>query len=458
MLAHGVLDENAFDYAEHPSLGRLEFNALMVILAAERFRPEALPTLRAAIGDTGYEQSLADGLEATRPSFQFTEQEFTAQSDAQLSSRPFSDLQPRRILTFAALGTTWWVSCTNDQRSVLAAERFLAATQIVLADLAPKDPVFLTQDVYVDVIVGTPLGRNGNVRFKPSNDAAKCTVILSPYSESGDPEQLSMELGAAIVYLLANLSVRPQSEFMATVEQAFAGGLMHKLHVGRPYDELASVLAQSHYDAVSAAGIQPLGDSPFRPTAAEDLAAPSEAGPGYDHATALANIRETYEWLPGLLNQTLPRALADPVTLAGFEELRRDDWLDWHLLIAIHNAALNARAQAAGLLARPNVTAAEQMRMAREPETESSSPIPLAVFTPARLRSMMDGTLFAIGQRRWRLAPATETPNLTAFRDLLKTRYGLAEDDVPHRDLLTEALAEDGSLMSLLDGEPGQDD
>lgn len=457
VLAHGVLAENAFDYDDHPSLQRLEFNALMVLLAAEHFRPDALPVLREALGETGFERNVSDLIEEVRPSFGSSEQEFAAQAHDQLAGRPFSDLGPRRTLTFAALGTAWWVSCTNDQRSVLAAERFVAAAQIVLVELAQADPVFLTQDVHVDLLVGTPFGSEGNVTFKPNNDAVDCTVVLSPITASSDPEWLGQELGAVVIQLLAHLSVGPQDEFMAAVEQAFEAGLVHKIHVGRPYDELASVLDQAHYNAISAVSIEPLKGSPFHPFAADHLAAPTTAGPRYDHDIALANIQETYEYLPSLLSQTLPRALADPATVAGFHELRREGWLDWHLLIAIHNAALNVRAAAAGLLARPNVTAAEQGRLAREPETERSAPIPLSAFTPARMRSMMDGTILAIGQRRWRLG-AAQTPNLTAFRELLTRRYGFGEDDVPHRDLLTEALAEDGSLQPLLDSAPSPDD
>jgi len=65
------------------------------------------------------------------------------------------------------------------------------------------------------------------------------------------------------------------------------------------------------------------------------------------------NIRENYQFLPSLLNQTLPRALSDPDTASGLRRLRNDGWLDWHIFIAIANAALNIRANAAGLLDRP---------------------------------------------------------------------------------------------------------
>jgi hypothetical protein len=52
-------------------------------------------------------------------------------------------------------------------------------------------------------------------------------------------------------------------------------------------------------------------------------------------------------------------------------------------------------------------------------------------------------------ERRWRLRPNTQTPNISAFKRLITSRYGF-NDEVPHRDLLYEALGEDGTLLDLI--------
>jgi hypothetical protein len=152
----------------------------------------------------------------------------------------------------------------------------------------------------------------------------------------------------------------------------------------------------------------------------------------------------------------LPRALADPATVAGFHELRREGWLDWHLLIAMHNVAINVRASAAELFRRRGLTEAEHRRLVREPESPESALIPLTALAPDRMRSAMEIAIFAIGGRRWRLSPAPETPNIKAFRQLLEDRYGFSADDVPHRDLLVDALAGDGALLALSGASPAQ--
>jgi hypothetical protein len=448
IIAHGALAADAFDHDVHPSLQQIDFNSVTALLAAERFRPDVLPVLRQALGETGYEKDLTELVDMARPSFTFTEEEFVAQADQQLSGRAFTDLGPRRTIAFAALGTSWRVTCLNDRRSVLAAERFAAAAQILLVELAPGDPVFLPQEVWVEVIAGTPFGDQGSVRLKPDNDRVRCTVVLAPYTENTDAEQFNLEIASALVYLLARLSARPESEFMRTVEEAFKVGLLHKLHVGRPYDDVAGLLDEAHYKAAATANIAPLSGD-YAPLAAPEIAFPKSPGPGYDRDASLEDIRENYAYLPTLVTHTLTRALGDPVTVAGLRALREERWLDWHILLAIVNVVVNVRARSAGLL-QLGASEAELRALAKAPESAESPPIPLAALTPESLRQAMQLAVLSVAKRRWGLLSSTQTPNPTAFQALLAARYGLG-DDVPHHDLLADALASDGTLRPLVD-------
>jgi hypothetical protein len=119
-------------------------------------------------------------------------------------------------------------------------------------------------------------------------------------------------------------------------------------------------------------------------------------------------------------------------------------------MIAIMNVTLNIRAGAAGLLDHPQGTQREQQALARTAETVNSALIPLAALTPESLNYTMQVAMLAVARRRWRLSSPTQTPNLTAFRTLLVARYGW-KDDVPHRDLLSDALAGDGTLRQLIE-------
>ncbi|MFJ9372902.1 hypothetical protein [Streptomyces sp. NPDC101455] len=434
-VAHHLFADTPEDYPSHEYIQQLDFHASMVTLSAERFRPALLPALRELV-HPDYLADLAEHLPLIRPVFTQSEQQFVQNADDQLAGRPFSDMGTRRDLNFAALGTTWRIRCNNTRATVLAAERFTAAVQISLAELAPHDPLLFPQDILVRVITGTPLGGGDRVTFRPNNHAVDCTVILSPYTTSTDYTAFQRELSATVVHLLAHLSARPTEAFMSLVETTFARGLLHKVLSARPYDEVAGLLTEAHYNTLQQTVMPPWSDTAFQPPTAPALAQPTTPGPGYNRSRALDMIRDNYNELPQVLTETLPRVLADPDTRAGLQELREEGWLDWQILLVLANIAANLRLQQAspGSIPRDYPT-----RFFQTPENQYTTALPLNAFTADRLRAQMDVTVLAVGQRRWKLGSAMPTPNLRAFKELLTTRYDYATDDIPHHNLLNGA-------------------
>ena len=455
-LAHGVLAEEAFDYDAHPQLAAMEFHTSMAVMATAGFRAEASEALAQALDGGGYRQLIEETVGQIKSSFTPDETQFATLVREQLSGEPWMDFGPRRTIRFALLGTTWSVTCRNNRSAVLAAERFASAVQVVLVELEPSDPVLLPQNVLVEITTGTLLKGRDRVRMRPNNDALDCMVVLSDYTSDVDPESFGAEVTSAVVYLLGHINLRPFQEFMGDVENTFATGLLHKLHMGRPYDEIAGLLGEAHYESLATVSLAPL---PAQPTVVEPATAlepRATPGRGYDREKSLGFIKENYEFLPDLLNQTLPRALADPATRAELQRLRDEGWLDWQMLVAISNAAFNVRAHAAGLLHQPPFSPVEkrqQHELAHERETERSLPIPLSEITAEPLRFGMEIGLFAIAQRRWKLGSPVQTPDQASLRALLIARYGFASDDVLHRDLLHDVLQDDGNCLQLMPAE-----
>ena len=66
---------------------------------------------------------------------------------------------------------------------------------------------------------------------------------------------------------------------MHLVEQALAGGLWHKLFVGRPYDELADFLKADDYQTMAALADPAVGAGIPRGQA-KPAALPARTGPG----------------------------------------------------------------------------------------------------------------------------------------------------------------------------------
>ena len=123
----------------------------------------------------------------------------------------------------------------------------------MLVETARRDRDSLLQEVRRRTYWQEP-GSPGAIllRFKPSNERIECTVVLKPFTDDADDEELNLELSATLVHLLARLSARPETEFMRTVEQAFEEGLLHnQTHVARPYDYIANLRTHVHYDVLA---------------------------------------------------------------------------------------------------------------------------------------------------------------------------------------------------------------
>lgn len=73
-----------------------------------------------------------------------------------------------------------------------------------------------------------------------------------PTAAPADLETEPPRLLTALVKVVLSQSLLSDEAFMHLVEQAFAGGLWHKLFVGRPYDELAAFLGPDDYQTMAA--------------------------------------------------------------------------------------------------------------------------------------------------------------------------------------------------------------
>lgn len=167
------------------------------------------------------------------------------------------------------------------------------------------------------------------------------------------------------------------------------------------------------------------------------LTSPTDSGPSYDREKELARIAERYEYLPTLLAQTLPRVLADQDIRATLIELRSQGWLDWQLLLAIHNIAMNARVGYEGIDPAGSTKAERDRVLAvvTRPETDGSPPIPLEFFNRTAFDSQLLVNTVGI-LNRFQLQSHPQTPPFQAILAVLRTRYGHDSDDVPHADLL----------------------
>jgi hypothetical protein len=443
ILAHANLAEHPFDHDEHPSLSRVESTFGFVLMGAELYWPEIVDLLDPVLTDIGYTEAVHQMVNAARPATPWTEEEFLRLVDDQLHGRPFSDAGPIRHISFAALDTHWHITARNERRAVLACERFAAAAQVLLAELATSTEILLLDtDIEVEISIDTPLDRTSLVRMRADNTSTRCTAYLPPWTPQPDLQELHEATIRALVELLLNVTVSPAEKFMKVVEDVFERGLVHKLNFGRPYDESADLIKEERYRERSRLPQGPLGGICETPAQAEALRQIDSPGPGYNHDEALSWIKERYEWLPTLMSRTLPTLRGNTEIRQTLITLRSRGWLDWHLVLAVYNVCLNYRARPFTHKSRSTVDIRSAVaQLARIPEPDTADPVPLAEFTLASLEEALDMASLATAKRFGLDVQRANTPNIKAIQRLLTRRYGYLTDDCPHEDVL--ALNED---------------
>ena len=115
------------------------------------------------------------------------------------------------------------------------------------------------------------------------------------------------------------------------------------------------------------------------------------------------------------------------------ETLRARGWLDWHILTAIFNIVMNHRFPI-NRFDVPSEGAQKEMREAAfRPESPTDGPVPIGLFS---LDAMEDNRRLSMLSlvKHWGLECHQGTPDIPAIEQLLASRYGYWDEDVPHDD------------------------
>jgi hypothetical protein len=407
------------------------------LLAARQHRPALEQPLRNILEAAGFGHFMDTAMAAVADVPPWNEAKWIA-AGPDMTAPPFADAGPERVIMFAALGLRWTVRCRNERRVVLAAEAFAAAAQVLLVDLAVRDPLFLGADIEVEVRVREP-GRRETPAFEPrphGSRGSRWLVYASP-TVGEDIKEGQVHLLSTLVEILVTHSLLPAKSLMTLLENAFEAGLTHKLEVGRPYEELADLYGMAYRSPAHGLQVEPFGDDgSFLAHCAAELEPPSRPGPGYTRERALEAVRTRYERLPPLVRYTLPRLLADRRTRTLFAELRDEGWKDWHLLNALANLVINARV--ATKYGAPTWETADSVKdrvlaeMNRPEEADD-----LLVTAEAVTREALEDALNASAistLRNWGLEIHQPTVEPAPLLQLLGARYGYWDDDVDHDD------------------------
>ncbi len=359
-----------------------------------------------------------------------------------LTSRPFSDLGATRCIRFSALGTDWTVECKNDVGTARAAERFAAAAQVMLAELAREDLCLLPTRITVRIRRGATAtqGLEDALQALPSNDGRLWEARVMRVAEGhSDPGEVDKELVGILTHILLEVSLLPAADFLEAIERSFQRGLVHKLSPARPYDELAAMFWDDQAQGIPRGIFETRWDclgGTFDPHS--DLRWQDGPGPTFSSAKAEELIRSRYDIFASSLRVTVRTLRPSFVFSQTVKVLRREGWLDWHLLVAVSNIVRDYRHPISARELREPDAHERLFRISREPEDDRQPRVPVRMFTREKMKDTRELAMLSL-LAHWELERHQQTPDFPAVERFLATRYGYWHDDVDHEDPFPEA-------------------
>ncbi len=436
ILGQAALVDDPGNLDRHSEFADMLTYQSMILKTARDLRPALTEPIEAVLQSTGINTTIDAILQGTDDQPDLSEADWARIADEGGGGRPFSDVGPTRKYTWAALGMTWRVTTANERAATLAAERFSAAAQVVLAELATDTAVLLPGNVHIEVrpdAYTMPSPDTAATEPLPDNEASRWVVHLTP-ADRLDLDGFLREVSSALIKILLTNSLLPTDQFMDVMNRVFKRGLMHKLVMGRPYDEIADLIQTDAYRAMSQVHAVPIGaESPISPQSADELQFPTNPGPGYDQHAALALVRERYEKCTSIVQFTLPRIVNDPTFRATIHGLRIAGWRDWHILVAMANQIGNRRMKWNGInLASVTRAQLDQARdLMQRPEQAHDPKVPAGHFTEKTLCFHLQNAAMHTVQL-FGLQIHQQTPDFKAILAVLGNRYGYWTDDVDH--------------------------
>ncbi|MGV9764970.1 hypothetical protein [Micromonospora tulbaghiae] len=439
LTAHGLLAEQAFDFERHPWLAAALFELANTRALANKLGAPYTDLVDEAIADAGVSgliDSFVEGLSRSGPPWwqRMDAEQHVAHAAKQLGDPPFADAGPHRRIRFQCLGVIWTVEFDNREPDVAVGERFAATLQITLAHLASADPALLPTRVRVFVTAGAPDSdlATEQVDGTPTETCFRCTLAVIDHRGPEVFNAVAQQTLAAVTTVIVTVSALPDDRWKVLLDQVFEQGLPSITTFAMPYDVAFHGATRNHRLHLSLDDPQPFtSDIATCPDAGPGLDFPDTPGPGYAPSHSYEEVRFRYEDIPRRMRPTLAALRQSPAFADTVAALRDRGWLDWHILLAVHSVAKNARFRYRSTCSPDDVEAVRDLFLAPEPDDD---PVPPRFFSMSALEQALEVTLPASARTMWKLALRQRPLDIHAVKRLTITRYGWARDDIEHED------------------------
>ena len=434
----GILAYRAFSREQYPpdvitEIERTVFHSTIVRVISQHLAPEFLDFVNGRISKW---EGLKEFFDAIVPLAEKEWKDITLSQlwqklEDKMLGRPFSDVGKDRTIRFTALGVTWNFKWDNTYELTSASEEFLAVLQIILADFANIDLCLLrtTVDIEIDVNTDSKI----LIESLPSNELIRYRIKI-PLDKNQDYQDT--ELFGIVTAILSDVSLLPRDQFLNHLESALRQGLSGKTFFIQRYRTLyCRFINSSDFDLSDRKSKSiPQIEREFHPIMHHQLEWFCGPGPGYSRESSIEALNNRYKDSIISIRYTLNRLLQNPLFKQTVTSLKKDGWLDWHILLSVALATVNYRVNKQ---LYPSQDMHEYQRLFMDvlyqEEDASLEPVPVTEFNKEKLRfhlfSSMASTLKQNG-----LEIHQSTPDFIAISDFLGQRYNYWTDDIEHPD------------------------
>ncbi len=377
-----------------------------------------------------------------RESVALSKSELWKEMEDQIQGRPFCDVGIKREVCWEALGIEWKVYWDNDYELTATSENFLAILQIMIADLAEKDLCLLKSNVEISI----ELSAQNKVEIKriESNVQSEWKIYLpKPQTKySHKIGELQFQLVNLIGEIVWDLSLLGRDEFFSIFKNMFSNGLPGKVFIAQPYDILfKEFVGKEIFEKSDRKSKETLEKNRrFRFDQNQELKWFNGTGPTYSKEKSTRVINNRYKEIKDRIPNTLKNLSSNPKFRAVILQMRSKGWLDWHILCAIYNIAVDYRIRdTKGTSSNFEEFFRTGKNLIKTKEQLKDEPVPEEEFNIDRIQLFHKPFMLSV-LKTWNLDFHQLTPNLEALDHFLTNRYNYWIDDVEHIDPFVSVL------------------
>lgn len=357
---------------------------------------------------------------------------------AKLSDNPLNDIGHKRVVNFAALGSSWEISFNNNFITNSIAEEFISILQILLCEIALSDIDFHLTRGTVKIEIEIKDGINQPEEL-PSHKSFSWKVFV-PYFEGKKPEEISFNNASGVTTLmiiLNRISLLPDTEFQSLFESFFKkNSLPTKTLSQNAYQKMYRlVFNQEEFDSLQRQYFtHPEAYVENLPKENDILKWRSGLSTKYNRDISLEYISNRYKSSKKCIYITLEKLLGNVEFHKLVNKLRNDGWQDWFIILTMMNIMLNHKANRE--LESLNISGEEEkqkkfvelfFKFRDLDEKDCYVEFPIEAFKSKQFDFQLRDTCVTV-LRAFNLENKAKFPNFESIKEFLDIRFNMAMD------------------------------